>query len=93
MKTVELEIIRSTVVDGKDFFAGTTVKTDTKTAKELVRLNKAHEIGEEDITIKTIEDMKKDELVEYAKSLGIDTSGKTKAEIITAINKADDIED
>ena len=41
----------------------------------------------------TIEDMKKDELVEYAKSLGIDTSGKTKAEIITAINKADDIED
>lgn len=86
-------ILRSTVCAGKDLIANKTYELKEEEANLLIRLGKARELEDEvdvDInedTTKAIEDMNKDELLEYAEELGIDIPAKaTKPEIIDLIN-------
>lgn len=85
-------ILRSTVCAGKDLAAGKTYDLEEKNAKLLKSLGKAKVVDDEvdlDIdedTTKSLEEMKKDELIAYANELGIDIpGGATKAEIIDLI--------
>lgn len=97
MKTIK--VTRSTVCAGKDLIAGKTYELEDKNANLLVGLGKAIEveseadIGIEEDTTVAIEDMKKNDLVEYAASLGIDVPSKANKDEIIALINAHDEED
>lgn len=89
-RLVTVLILSSIFVHGKMFKEGEEVEVNEREAKELIGRGVASdetEVGiDEDKTI-ALEDMKKNDLVEYAAELGINVPGSaTKAEIIELIN-------
>jgi len=92
MKNQTIKITRATVVKGNDCFVGEEIEVDTKTANEVVRLGRAVLIEDmQDIDIDVdIYSLNKNDLVEYASSLGIDVPGKANKEEI--INLIEDLE-
>ena len=90
-KLVTVLMLSSIFVRGEMYKEGQEVQVNEREAKELINRGVATDerdvTVEEDITV-PIEKMKKDELIEYAKSQGIDVPDEaTKADIITLINK------
>jgi len=89
---MKIKVLRSTVCGGKDLVAGKIYEIEEKDANLLIALGKAIEFKDEVIenedTTKALEDMNKNELVAYAKELGLDVPrNATKAEIIKLINE------
>ncbi|MBD3843541.1 MAG: hypothetical protein IE909_17005 [Campylobacterales bacterium] len=93
-KLITVLILSTIFVRGKMYKEGDEVQVNEREAKELI--NRGVATDETDVTVEedttvAIEDMKKNELVEYAAELGIDVPGNaTKAEIIELIKAADD---
>lgn len=88
MKTQTIKITRDTVIQGRDCFVGEEVEVDFKTAHEVARLGRAVLVEDmQDIDIDVdIYSLKKNDLVEYASSLGIDVpSSATKEEIVNLV--------
>ena len=90
-------IKKAIFVRGKAYKVGSDIELNEREAQELlargVISDEVDVAVTEDITV-AIEDMKKNDLVEYATKLGIDVPGKaTKDEIIELINTLDDEED
>ena len=95
-KLVTVLILSTIFVRGQMYKEGQEVKVNEREAKELINRGVAtDEVDleiQEDTTI-AIEDMKKNDLVEYAASLGIDVPSKAnKDEIIELIYALDDEE-
>lgn len=98
-KLVTVLILSTIFVRGKMYKEGEEVEVNEREAKELINRGVATDEADvsveedtEDTTV-AIEDMKKNDLVEYAAELGIDVpSNATKAEIIELIKAADDEE-
>lgn len=89
-RLVTVLILSSIFVHGKMFKEGEEVEVNEREAKELIGRGVATDETEveviEDRTV-SLEEMKKDELFEYAASIGIDfPSNITKAEMIEIIN-------
>lgn len=93
-KLITVLILSTIFVRGKMYIEGDEVQVNEREAKELI--NRGVATDETDVTVEedttvAIEDMKKNELAEYAAELGIDVPGNaTKAEIIELIKAADD---
>lgn len=93
-KLITVLILSTIFVRGKMYKEGDEVQVNEREAKELI--NRGVATDETDVTVEedttvAIEDMKKNDLVEYAAELGIDVpSSATKAEIIELIKAADD---
>lgn len=99
-KLVTVLILSTIFVRGKMYKEGEEVEVNEREAKELI--NRGVATDEADVSVEedtddttvAIEDMKKNDLVEYAASLGIDVPGSaTKAEIIEMIKAADEDEE
>lgn len=95
-KLVTVMILSAIFVRGQMYKEGEEVEVNPREAKELIARGVATDETdveiEEDTTV-AIEDMKKNDLVEYAAELGIDVPGSaTKAEIIELINELDEDE-
>lgn len=94
---VTLTILSTIFVRGEMFKEGDEVEVNKREAVEL--LNRGVATDETDVDIEedttvAIEDMKKNDLVEYAASLGIDVPSKAnKDEIIELINSLDEDEE
>jgi hypothetical protein len=93
---VTITILSTIFVRGEMYKEGEEVEVNPREAKELIARGVATDEKdveiEEDTTV-AIEDMKKNDLVEYAAELGIDVpSSATKAEIIELINEFDEDE-
>lgn len=93
-KLVTVMILSTIFVRGKMYKEGEEVEVNEREAKELIGRGVATDETEVNVTEDTtvaIEDMKKNDLVEYAAELGIDVPSKaTKDEIIELINALDD---
>jgi len=96
-KKVTVIMLTSLFVRGVMYAKGDEVEVNEREAQELINRGAATDEANVDVTEDTtvaIEDMKKNDLVEYATELGIDVpSSATKAEIIELINALDDEED
>lgn len=95
-KLITIMILSTIFVRGKMYKEGKEVEVNKREAKELISRGVATDEAdveiEEDTTV-AIEDMKKNDLVEYAASLGIDVPSKAnKDEIIELIYALDDEE-
>lgn len=89
---ITVMILSEIFVRGKMLKKGELVEVNEREAKELINRGVATDElkKEEDITV-PIEDMKKDELIEYAESLGIEVPGNaTKADIIEMIRELEE---
>ncbi|MFY4767465.1 hypothetical protein ACOTV5_02405 [Aliarcobacter butzleri] len=96
-KLVTLLMVSSIFVRGTMFKAGEKVEVNEREAKELLARGVATdeaEVGiEEDPTI-PLERMKRDELLAYAKKLGLEVlETATKAQIIEIINASNEDEE
>lgn len=95
MAKKQIKIIKSTPSPDGDLYAGKVVELDEKLANKLIKGKFAEEIGETVVnlapctsSVKTISQMNKTELLEYAKANGITANDTmTKAEIIDVISK------
>jgi hypothetical protein len=96
-KKVTVIMLTSLFVRGVMYSKCYEVEVNEREAQELINRGAATDeanVGVSEDTTVAIEDMKKDDLVEYATELGIDVpSTATKAEIIELIKKSDDEED
>lgn len=96
-KLVTILILSTIFVRGEMYKVGDEVEVNEREARELINRGVATDETEVNVTEDTtvaIEDMKKNDLVEYAAELGIDVPSKaTKDEIIELINALDDEED
>jgi len=95
-KLITIMILSTIFVRGEMYKEGQEVEVNEREAKELISRGVATDEAdveiEEDTTV-AIEDMKKNDLVEYAAELGIDVPGTaTKAQIIELINDLDENE-
>ncbi len=93
-KLVTVLILSTIFVRGVMYKEGDEVEVNVREAKELINrgvaTDEAEVTVEEDTTV-AIEDMLKDDLIEYAVELGIEVpSGATKKDIIELINALDD---
>jgi len=96
-KLITITMLTSLFVRGEMFKEGDEVEVNEREAQELINRGVATDETEveiqEDTTV-AIEDMKKNDLVEYATELGIDVPSKAnKDEIIALINEVLDEED
>ena len=96
-KVVTITMLTSLFVRGEMYKEGEEVEVNEREAQELINRGVATDETkveiQEDTTV-AIEDMKKNDLVEYAASLGIDVPSKAnKDEIIVLINEVLDEED
>jgi len=98
-KLIVVAILSSIFVRGEMYKKGDEVKVNKREAHELVTRGVAEyaestvevDVDIDDDNIIAIEDMKKNDLVEYASELGIDVPSKaTKEQIIDLINALDD---
>jgi len=89
-KKVTVIMLTSLYVRGVMYKEGDEVEVNEREAQELINRGVATDETSVDVTEDTtvaIEDMKKNDLVEYANELGIDVPGSaTKAEIIELVN-------
>jgi hypothetical protein len=96
-KLVTILILSTIFVRGEMYKEGDEVEVNEREVRELINRGVATDETEVNVTEDTtvaIEDMKKNDLVEYAAELGIDVPSKaTKDEIIELINALDDEED
>ena len=95
-KLITIMILSTIFVRGEMYKEGQEVEVNEREAKELISRGVATDEAdveiEEDTTV-AIEDMKKNDLVEYAASLGIDVPSKAnKDKIIELIYALDDEE-
>lgn len=95
-KLVKVLILSSIFVRGEMFEVGSEVEVNEREAKELISRGVATDetnIAIEEDNLKTLEEMTKKELLEYAASIGIEASDKlNKQEIIDLINSDEDEE-
>lgn len=94
---ITVEILRATVCAGKDLVAGKTYELKESDAILLIRLGKAKKIedavnlGIDEDTTKSLEEMTVKELLDYAAQNEIDIpQGAKKAEIIAILNSEDE---
>lgn len=95
-KLVKVLILSSIFVRGNMFKEGEIVEVNIREAKELISRGVAADetnLPVEEDNLKTLEEMTKKELLEYAASIGIEASDKlNKQEIIDLINSDEDEE-
>lgn len=92
-RLIQIKIEQAVVFGGKVVVAGEELTVDAKVADRMVERNLATVVGEiptdDEHVDDELDDMKVDELIEYAKEAGVDLKGVSKkADIIAAIREA-----
>lgn len=92
-KFIQIKIEQTVAYNSRVLVAGEELTVDAKVADRMVERNLATVVGEiptdDEHVDDELDDMKVDELIEYAKEAGVDLTGKSKkADIIAAIREA-----
>ena len=92
-KFIQIKIEQTVAYNGRVLVAGEEITVDAKIADRMVERNLATVVGEiptyDEHVDDELDDMKVDELIEYAKEAGVDLKGLSKkADIIAAIREA-----